>query len=828
MPSTLRAALRTLRTAPGFAAAVVLTLALGIALATAMGTVARAVAFARFPVRAQDRVVVLWGEQSARRLAHRPLGWRAYERFAAEARGVDATAALDYYGGVPRLFRPAGAAAGDDRPLRLTQAAVSGNLFPLLGVVPALGRTLRPDDDVPGGPGVLVLSHAAWRRDFGGDPRIVGRALWSVERRAPYTVVGVMPPGLDFPRGVDAWTPLLPYWAPTGRIDEGLLVVDVIARLAPGATVAQAAAELTTFFRREAARGSPAVGDAVGTARTLATAVVGDARPAFGATAGAAALVLAIACVNVTGLVLVRAARRRRELAVRASVGAGRGRLVAQLVAEHAVLAGLAGVLGAVLAAGLVRAFAALAPADLPRVAEVRVDPALLAAAAGLTALVVLLVGLLPALGASRVDVADVLRGDGRGASGGLGARRTRRALVAAQAALAVVVLAGAGLLGRSFARLRAADLGIAADRLALVQLLPPSEPGQAPGPTDASRWHATLDALVARVAAIPGVRGVAPVAAAPFAGSGGWDIPAEPEGAAAGDSARTPWLNMEVTTADFRAASGVPLLQGRFLSAADREGAPGAVVLSAAAARAMWPDAAPAPGGAPDVVGRRVRLGGPRDPLGWRTVVGVVGETRYRDLVAPRPSVYIPYRQFPAAPTHLAVRAAGDPAAVVPAVRRAVAEVAPGVLVTRASTMRELVAAPLARPRLLAALLGAFAAAALVLTAVGLYAVAAASAAQRGRELGVRAALGARPGDLRRLVLGEGLGVAAAGAAVGLGAALALSRLVGALLFEVAPVDPATFALVPALLLAVCALACLGPARRAARADPMRTLRAE
>jgi predicted permease len=827
MPTALRAAFRTLRTAPGFAAAVVLTLALGIALATAMGTVARAVAFARFPVRDQERVVVLWGEQRASRLAHRPLGWRAYERFAAEARGLAGVAAVDYYGAVPRLFGTPGGGA-DDRPLRLTQAAVSGGLFPLLGVAPALGRTLRPDDDVPGGPGVVVLSHAAWRRHFAGDPRVVGRALWSVERREPYTVVGVMPPGLDFPRGADVWTPLLPYWAPTGQINEQLLAVDVVARLAPGTTVAQAAAELTGFFRRDPARAAQGAVDAVGTARTLPVAVVGDARPAFAATAGAAALVLAIACVNVAGLVLVRAARRRRELAVRASVGAGRGRLVGQLVTEHAVLAGAAGVLGAALAAGLVRAFAALAPADLPRVAEVRVDLGLLAAAAAVTAAVVLLVGLLPALGASRVDVADVLRSDSRGASGGRGARRTRRTLVAAQAALAVVVLAGAGLLGRSFARLRAADLGIAADRLALVQLLPPSEPGQAPGPAAAERWNATLDGVVARVAALPGVAGVAPVAAAPFAGAGGWDIPAEPEGAAPGDSARRPWLNMEVTTAGFRAVSGVPLLGGRFLSDADREGAPGAVVLSAAAARAMWPDVGMAPGGAPDVVGRRVRLGGARDPLGWRTVVGVVGETRYRDLVAPRPSVYIPYRQFPAAPTLLAVRAAGDPAAVVPAVRRAVTEAAPGVLVTKASTMRQLVDVPLARPRLLAALLAAFAAAALVLTAVGLYAVAAASAAQRGRELGVRAALGARPGDLRRLVLGEGLGVAAAGAAVGLGAALALSRLVGALLFEVAPADPATFALVPALLLAVCAAACLGPARRAARTDPMRTLRAE
>ncbi|GJG88993.1 hypothetical protein tb265_41740 [Gemmatimonadetes bacterium T265] len=758
MFADLRAARRALRAAPGYAAAAVLTLALGIALAAAMGTVARAVAFARLPVRDQDRVVVLWGAQPS--LAHVPLRLGAYDDLAAGTPGLAAGAAVDYNGAWPRDF-----ALGDPAAptVRLSQGVVSGNFFDVLGARPLLGRALRPSDDVPGTAVVAVLSHAAWRRDFGGDPHVVGRTIRPVQTSQAYTIVGVMPPGLDYPRGAAMWVALRPMWA-----DTSAAAVDVVARLSSGATPALAAASLTASYRRSPAGHDELAANSRGTARLLADAVVGDARPAFTLTAAAAGLVLLAACGNV---------------------------------------------------AGLVRAFAALAPADLPRVAEVRVDGWLLAAAVAATAAVVVLVGLAPALDvARRVDVADVLRRAARGGTGGRGAGRVRRALVGGQVAMAVVVLASAGLLGRSLARLQAVDLGLTADRLALVELVPPAD---APSDTreGAPRWNATLDRVLARVGALRGVAGVAPVGTGPFKGSAGWIMMPEVEGAGAGDTARTPWLHFEVTTGAFARTAGVPLLRGRFLTDADREGAPGAVVLSERAARAMWP------GG--DAVGKRVRFGR-HDPFGWRAVVGVVAETRWQDLRTPQGAIYIPYRQFAASPTLLLVRSPDDPALLLPAVRRVVAEVAPTVRVTATNTLRRLVAVPLARPRLLSALLAAFALAAVALTAVGLFGVVAASVAERGRELAVRSSLGARPGDLRALVVGEGLPVAGGGAAVGLAAALALGRLVAGLLYNVRPADPAALGGSALALLLVCAAACLVPAARAARADPAAALRAE
>lgn len=770
MRADLRSAWRALRAAPGFAVAAVLTLALGIALTAAMGTVARAVAFARLPVRDQDRVAVLWGEQPS--LAHVPLGLRQFEAFAASAPGLASVAAVDYNGAWPRYFLMHGPAAA---PTRVPQGVVSGNFFDVLGVHPLLGRALRPSDDVPGAPVVAVLSHAAWRRDFDGDPRVVGRTIRSVQDPRLYTIVGVMAPGLDYPRGANLWVALRPMWAPNGRLDSQHVAVDVLARLAPGGTLQLARDALTASYARAGTRTNALAAGTRGTARLLADTVVGDARRAFTLTAAAAALVLVVACVNVAGLVLVRAERRRRELTVRAAIGAGRGRLVTQLLAEYAILAAVSGALGAGLAAVLVRTFAALAPADLPRVAEVHVDGTLLAAATLATAVVVLFVGLLPAVSAARrVDLADVLRSDVRAGTGGPRAHRGRQALVAAQVALAVVILAAATLLGRSFARLRAVDFGMAADHLALVQLVPPPELLGAAPPRGASAWNALLDRMIERVGTLPGVIGVAPVSTPPFLGSAGWIIRPAAEGVAVADTVRTPWLHMEVTTGDFARAAGVPLLRGRFLTAADREGAPGVVVLSERAARMIWPGA--------DAVGKRVNFGA-HDPFGWRTVVGVVGETRWQDLSTPQPAIYIPYRQFEASPTVLLVRATGDPALLLPAVRRAVSEAAPGVTVTAANTIRELTAAPLARPRLLSALLGAFAFAAVALTAVGLF---------------------------------------------GVVAAFAGGRLLGALLYDVRPADPLALGGSAIALLAVCAAASLGPARRASRVDPASALRAE
>ncbi|MDQ3997095.1 MAG: ADOP family duplicated permease [Gemmatimonadota bacterium] len=812
-------ALRSFIRAPAFAWTVVLILGVGIALSSATGVVARGIAFAGLPVRDADRVVVLWGVDRARSFTHLPLAPLDLPGLASAMRGVATVAAGDYNGAYPWVLR---ARDASETPLRLRGTLAGGSYFDLLGARPVLGRALRPEDDVIGAPRVMVLAHSAWRTHFGGDPRVIGRSVFAVQHGALYTIVGVMPPGLDVPRGVEFWTAFAPTAARNGSLEETWWAVDVVARLAPGATPEQARHVLTAYYATLARAGKINYAGARATVRTLPELVSGDVRPAFTAVAGAAAVVLLVTCGNVAGLLLVRAGGRRRELAVRAAIGAGRGRLVRELLAEHALLAVAGGIVGAALAAGIVRTFAALAPVELPRLADLGVDWTLLGAVIAVTTLVVIVVGVAPAAAASRIAPAEALGGAREGLGGGSSDVRARRLLVGAQVAMALVVLAGASLVGRSLARLTALDLGLpAADQLAFVELVPLARGDGATQTADdeaaaLSRWRAKQDAVMERVSATPEVVAVAPVAAPPYAGAGGWDGRLEAEGATAEDSARRPYLNMEITNADYLRVTGVPLLSGRWIAQSDRENAPPVIVLSERAARALFPGQ--------EAVGRRVK----RSADKLVTVVGVVGDTRFREFLEPRPTVYFPYRQFDAGATFLAVRTRGDPAAVATTIRRAVAEVDRAVLVQARGTMRAAMAAPLARPRLLAAVLGAYALVGVVLAVAGLYAVVAGSVAARRREFGVRAALGATPRALASLVLGEGLRVAAIGAVVGLVAALAGSRLLAAALYGIAPSDPATLAFVVAALLGVCAAAVLVPALRAASADPAQELRAE
>ncbi|AHG89563.1 permease [Gemmatirosa kalamazoonensis] len=809
-----RQALRALGRVPVFTLAVTLTLGLGIGLAAGTAVIARAVAFAGLPVRDAERVVVLWGSDAAGTLSHLPLSLTDLPRFAATVRGRAEVAGVDYNGAWPWPFRAVGSA---DAPLRLRGSIASGNLFRVLGARPVLGRALRPEDDVIGAPRVMVLSHAAWRTQFGGDPRVIGRTLHAVVWNADYTIVGVMPPGLDEPRGVQFWTAMAPTAAVNGSLEKSPFDVDVVARLAPGTSPEQLRDALTRFYHGKTGRAASLFGTARASVRTLPTLVAGDARPAFTALAAAAAIVLLVTCGNVAGLVLVRAARRRRELAVRAAIGAGRARLIGQLLAEHALLATAGGALGAIVAAGAVRAFVALAPAELPRIADVGVDWSVLVAAGAVTAVVVLLVGVAPAVAASRVAPADTL-GGARGAVGRHADTRARRALIGTQVTLALVVLAGALLVGRSLANLAALDLGIpAADRLAIVQLLPSVGAGDFDGDDGNTRWLDALAAVAERLRGTPGVVAVAPVVAPPFSGTGGWDGQLVPEGAAPNDSARGVYLNMESTSADYLKVTGVPLLRGRFLTDADREGAPSVIVLSARGARLLWPNE--------DAVGKRVHMGAGGSLL---TVVGVVGDTRYRDYFDPRPSLFFPYRQFAQPPNYLAVRTALDPSLALGAVRRAAREVSTAILVSETGTMRRLVAAPLARPRLLTAVLASYALVTVVLTVAGLYGVVAGAVAQRRRELGVRSALGATPRALGALVLGEGFRVVLVGAAVGLFGAVAGGRLLAATLHGVSPADPLSLGGAAVVLLGVCLAAAAVPAWRAARADPADVLRSE
>jgi predicted permease len=815
---SIRRSFRCLTRSRVFSSTVTLTLAVGIGLASGTAVVARGIAFAGLPVHDADRVAVLWGVDRAGSFQHMPLGPTDLAPLAAAMRGVATIAAGDYNGAYDWPFQ---SSTDGQTALRLKGSLAGGNFFDVLGARPILGRTIRPEDDVIGAPRVMVLSHGAWQRHFGGDPNVLGKSLRAVIWGAPYTIVGVMPAGLDYPRGVEFWTAFAPTAARNGSLADSFFNVDVVARLAPNATLEQARQLLTAYYATLASNGQRHWDGARATVRTLPDLVVGDVRPAFAALSAAAAVVLLVTCGNVAGLLLVRASGRRRELAVRAAIGADRVRLVGELLVEHAVLAIAGGAIGAAIAMLAVRTFRALAPAELPRIADLGVDWTFLGAVICITTFVVLAVGLVPAIAATRIDPAAALGA----AREGVGARKrdvaVRRVLVGAQVALALVVLVGAGLLGRSLTHLATLDLGIASpDQLAFVELIPRSPDPGSPQPVESDRAQRIrglnqVDAIIARVAATPGVNAVAPIVHEPYSGAAGWDVRVEAAGATPNDSSRRPYLNMEVTNADYLRVMRIPLLHGRWLAPADREDAPFVVALNESAARMLFPGT--------DAVGQRVKLLGGR----LATVVGVVGDTRFREFRDPRASVYVSARQTDGA-SFLAVRSSGSVESVVRATRAAVIETSAPFAVQSHGTLRESVAGQLARPRLIATVIAVYALAVVTLAVAGLYAVVAGSVSSRRREFGVRAALGASPRSLLGLVLREGLSVALIGAGIGAAIALAVSRLWASLLAGVGATDPATIASAVLTLMVVCAVAVLLPARRAAAADPAREIRGD
>ena len=800
----VRYAFRTLRTGPGFALTAILTLALGIGLATAVFTVADALLLRRLPVRDQDRLVVLWGQAPDRSFDY-PFGLDEAREFARRTRSLAQVAFFGYEGAWPRPIRDG------ERISRLRGALVSGEFFDVLGAQPVLGRALHAADDVVGAAPVVVLSHGIWQRQFGGDARVLGRQIVTYGTGVAYTIVGVMRQGLDYPRGADMWAALVPARTRPGT-DSTVADVEVIGRLRPGATAAHARAELTAFYGRP--EGSPWNRDMRGVVHTLPRLVLGETQPALIAFAAAAGLLLLITCINVANLLLVRGLARVREIAVRSALGAGRGQVIAQLLTENALLAVAGGVLGIAVAAGAVQVFVAVAPPGLPRLDEIQLNATALAGAVGITGLAMLIFGLAPAVITSRVEIERVLRSGTRQSA----SRRSRlgtEGLVVGQIALALLVLSAAGLVARSLTKLERADLSFQPSHLLIGDLALRYDQFDSP-----AKQQALLERLLPQVRAIPGVQAVSPVVAAPFSGPGGWDGKFAAEGQSPERAAANPMLNMEVVTPDYFATLGIPVRRGRVFTDADREGAQPVVVISESVARLYW--------GTDDPIGKRLRIGEHLERT--VTVVGVVPDTRYRELREARPSVYFPLRQpfFPFEPVTLAIRTAGPPAELVPTIRRVIAEMEPGVALASAAPFGTYLEEPLAQPRLNALLLAVFAGSAVALAAVGLFGAMATMVRQRTRELGVRMALGATARDLRRMVMGRGLAIAAAGSALGLVGALLANRLLSALLYEVAPTDLVTLAAVTGFLVGVAALASLVPAQSSTRIDAVIALRAE
>jgi predicted permease len=807
-PQDVRVAGRSLLRARAFTGAAVLTMALGIGGTTVMFALIEGVLLRPMPVRAQDRLIVAWKEFPSGGFAHWPFQVGEIDVIGRESRLFERVGGVSYSGALPEVVVENGSAS------YISSASVTGTFFATLGVGPILGRALEPADDVAGAEKVLVITHGLWQRRYGRSRDVLGRRL--TLRDQPFTVVGVMPPDFAYPKGVEAWmtveacaslTPN-PIFREAVRREN-----DLVARLRPGVTREQALAELQSLVARLEAdarlrtpRGLRPV------VRSYEDVVVGDVKPAMAVLFAAVSLVLLIANANVANLLLLRSEGRRSEFAVRAALGATRGRVACQLLAESVLLALTAGLVGLAGSRWALQGIVALIPGGLPRVDSVRIDSAVVLFTVAVAFVSAALAGLAPAVYATRTDLASQLR-TGRQPDVG-GARHGRRTLIVAQVALAVTIVAAASLLTRSLLRLQTVDTGLAADRLFLVSLsLPPVKEDEL-----APRRLQFLDDVIAQLAGAPGIERATPVNAPPFAGTG-WDaVEYTAEGQTREQARTNPSLNFEAVHPNHFATLGVPVVRGRAFSATDRAGTPEVAIVSEDVAARVWPGQ--------DPIGRRLKLGSADAKEPWRMVVGVVKATRYRELAVARPTLYLPAPQFIVSAEALVVRTALPLAALADLAPQRVRAVDPNVRVMSVVPFRQLLEAPLARPRFNAFLIGIFAVASLLLAAIGLYAVMAAHVRQRHTEIGIRLTLGATPSDVRRLVLGEGMRLAGAGAAIGLALAFASTRVLRGLLFALDPLEPASLLGAAALLVGASALACYLPARHATGVDPVTVLR--
>ena len=802
-------ALRVLRRNATFAASVVVTLAVGIGAATAMFGVVNGVLLTRLPIHDQGRVMVLRKEQLVGNETLVPFSVGDLRNFAAQARTLETVAGAQYDGAWPATMRDG------DRVLSPNTAVVSGNFFTTLGMRATFGRTLMESDDVVGGD-AIVISHALWLRAFGGDSTVVGRVIHGAGRGNAFRIVGVMPRGFAFPGKAEVWVPAVTV-IPGAASNEGQWPYNLVGRMRAGVSAEQVRAELAAFLARKAyVPGEPR--DVRASVRSIESLIVGDVKPALLALAGAVALLLGLANVNVANLFLVRGLGRRRELAVRAAIGAGGWRIARLMATEAVVLATLGGLAGLAVAAWLLRLVVSLAPAELPRTDAIRVDLAVAAATGVMVVVSALAFSLWPAIAVSRQrDLHNVLRSGARTGAADVGSRRARSFLVVAQVALAIVVLVGAGLLGRTLSVLQHLDMGFASDELSTVELsLPESITSSRP------RLDAFYGAVTERLATMPGMYSATVVLVPPFSGRNGWDAFFTAEGQTARDAAANPALDFQPVLPSYFSTMGIPIRRGRGIAATDREGTALVAVVSRSFAERAWPRQ--------DPIGKRFKFGHADAPSPWTSVVGVVDDVRYRELTYPRPVVYVAWAQQTDKPplSFVVARGAAGHALAARDVDRLVRELEPRVLVTSVATMRQRLTTSLARPRFDAMVLGVFAAVAFVLAAVGVYGVIAALVRQRTPEIGIRLALGAQPGEVRWMVMRSGLGLASAGVVAGLAASLAATRVLGAELYGVHPADPLTMSAASLALLVAAALACGVPARAASRVDPLTALKAE
>jgi putative ABC transport system permease protein len=799
----MRYAVRVLARSPGFAAAAVLTLALGIGANAAIFSLVNAVLLRPLPYRAPERLVRVW-ERSPSGAERNVVSPGNYIDWRARAKSFTTLAAHSWTYGV--------AMTEEGKPAMVMVVDVTPSVFTTLGVGPVFGRAFSEEDETTGD--AALLSDGFWRTRFGADPRILGRRILLNDR--PHTVVGVMPPHFDFPdANIEVWRPAPPgrRLNPNERRGHNWFVV---GRLAPGASVDGARAEMSTIaaaLTREYPEFMAGWGVNV---VPLHADIVAGVRPLLLVLLGGVGVILLIACANIANLLLARAVTREREMAVRGAIGADRTRLVRQLLTEGLVLAAAGGLLGVIVAAPVLRVLIALAPGDIPLLDDVRIDPTVLGFAAAATIFSTALFALTPGLRLARTDLQTTLRSS-QGTAAGFRHARLRNALLVGEVALSLVLLIGAGLLLRSARHLSAVDYGYRADGLLAVFLdLPRVRYDSTPNQV------AFYGRLLERLRAMPGVAAVTATSELPAAGYNMTFSFAIEGRRAVNPSGREDAQPLHVVTPEYFRVLGIPLVRGRTFDARDHAGAPRVVIVNESFARRHWPTESP--------VGRRFSFLGPEGP--WLEIVGVVGDTRMVSADAPpAPVFYIPQAQKQwhwLAWMTLIVRAepGRDPRSLAPAVQAAVAELDRRLPIHRIATVHELYGESTARRRFATTLLTAFAALALLLGTIGMYGVLSYAVAQRRREIGIRIALGAKPGEVMGTVLRQALMLTALGVAIGTAAALALTRLLGALLYEVSPTDPITYAAVAILLAVVAAIAAWMPAWRATRIDPLVVLR--
>lgn len=803
----LRYGLRMLWNTPGFSAVAVLALALGIGVNTAIFSIVNSVVLRPLPYEDPDRLVLV-SEGNPQAGAQRfPVSPANYLDLKSQAEVFETISAS-----MPWVFLM----TGQSEPERIDGARVTADLLPLLGIEPILGHGFSREDDQPGGSRVVILSHGLWQRRFGSDPGIVGKTL--TLNSQPHTVAGVLPPSFQFlSRQFDLWIPFA--FEQQEASNRSFPYLTVIGRIKQGKSLTQAQAEVDTIARRLEVE-YPNTNSGKGLTLTLLREhIMGNVRPALLTLLAVVGFVLLIACMNVANLLLARATTRQKEIAIRTAIGASRLRIVRQLCVESLLLGLIAGLLGLLLAFVGHGVLTSLLPSNLPRVSEIDIDVRVLAFTLTISLLTGLVFGLVPALHASKPDLNEALKEGGNGSTGRGGGNRLRSFLVVSEVALALILVIGAGLMVKSFLLLQSENPGFNPRNILTTRISLPRPKYPKP-----SQQAAFFQQVVERLKATPGVETAAVVTSVPIGGTN-MLVPFTIEGRPTNPE-QMPKAYYRAISSDYFRAMGIQLKRGRYFIDADSEETPPVALINESMARSFWPD--------DDPIGKQITINFPSDLANYgppvaREIVGVVGNVKHGGLEhQPEPEMYAPFLQNPLLFMTLLVRTTGEPASMAGSVRAAVWSIDKDQPVAPMVTMEEILDRSVAQPRFRTLLLSVFAALALALAALGVYGVMAYLVEQRTREIGVRMALGAKTGDVLRLILGYSLRLTLIGVVIGLGASFLLTRLVASLLYSISPLDRATFAVTPLLIILVTLIASYVPARKAMKVDPVMALRHE